>query len=96
MKEYIEKSKAIMYAQDYVSDNEKNVLLRRLYDEPAADVKPVARGEWIEAQEISFDNVYACSACGNEFVLESGTPEDNEYNFCPNCGADMRKETRNG
>lgn len=59
---------------------------------PPADVKPVVKGEWIEAPDYLFDNVYTCSACGSEFVLEAGTPEDNEYNFCPNCGAEMRKE----
>lgn len=92
MKEYIEKSKAIMYAQDYVSDNEKNVLVRRLYDEPAADVKPVVRGEWI-----TDGDVHKCSACGlTTCDDEYGDDPTEEYHFCPNCGADMRKETRNG
>lgn len=31
--------------------------------------------------------VYECSNCKEEWVLESGTPEENLYNYCPNCGA---------
>lgn len=60
----------------------------------AAMKRDRAKGEWIEAQEYLFDNVYTCSACGSEFVLEAGTPKDNEYNYCPNCGADMREEEK--
>lgn len=50
---------------------------------PAADVKPVVRGEW---QEIDYDGVgflyYECPFCGEHSF--------HEPNFCPNCGADMR------
>ena len=45
---------------------------------PAADVKPVARGKWIDHQEGRW--IYAkCSECG--------TVHDVKSNFCPNCGA---------
>lgn len=43
---------------------------------PAADVRPVVRGQWI-------DNL-KCSNCGQ---IDLSTP-----NFCPNCGADMRTD----
>lgn len=61
---------------------------------PAADVREVKRGRW------SFDNIiftdadgvsrsgmrgYKCSECGGFCIGES--------NFCPNCGADMRRES---
>lgn len=52
---------------------------------PAADVKPVVRGKWTK-QPKDFDmcgvEYFACSQCGFECQLT--------YNFCPNCGADMR------
>lgn len=37
-------------------------------------------GEWIES-----DFGWKCSICGNTSVMWQRT-----YNFCPNCGADMR------
>lgn len=47
-------------------------------------------GKWIE-QDDGWDGVYyECSCCKEAFTLIDGTPSDNLYNFCPNCGADMR------
>lgn len=51
--------------------------------------RKVERGEWekrrTECLRISY---YKCSVCGYEVHdLSNG-----ETNFCPNCGADMRKE----
>lgn len=31
--------------------------------------------------------VYECSSCKEDWCYEDGTPQDNEYNFCPKCGA---------
>lgn len=31
--------------------------------------------------------VWKCSACKAKFVLHSGTPENNNYQYCPYCGA---------
>lgn len=57
---------------------------------PTADVVEVVHGEWIE-QDDAWDGVYyECSVCKEAFTLIDGTPTDNLYNFCPNCGADMR------
>lgn len=33
--------------------------------------------------------VYRCSACGEEWYLEAGTPKENNMNYCPTCGAKM-------
>ena len=57
---------------------------------PSADVVERKHGEWI--------NVYCgevwveqyCSECG--VVIED---EPMDYNFCPNCGADMRERKDN-
>lgn len=59
---------------------------------PAADVAPVVRGKWIDRDDDYYGwNMWACSACGEEFVLTDGTPDMNEYHFCPNCGAMMEE-----
>ena len=66
---------------------------------PAADVRPVRRGTWTDAA-IAADNLYdthgmlylirgyACNCCC-EFSLA-------RFNFCPNCGADMRGGEQDG
>lgn len=51
------------------------------------------KGKWIR-HSIGHENTpwgYDCSACGTWFVIGEDTAE--RYNFCPNCGADMRGET---
>ena len=57
-----------------------------VHEFPAADVKPVVQGKWVE-QPKDFDlcgvEYFACNQCGFECQLK--------YNYCPNCGADMRK-----
>ena len=60
---------------------------------PSEDVAKVRHGKWIEQEDGFGDTYYDCSCCGESFCLIEGTPTDNMYNFCPNCGADMRGET---
>lgn len=48
--------------------------------------------EWIEDEDIYGDPIYRCSNCDEHFILEEGTPTDNGYFYCPNCGAQMSKE----
>lgn len=50
---------------------------------PAADARPVVRGEWVE-DDYGFIH---CSICGTEW----DEPEHPKTNFCPSCGADMRE-----
>lgn len=53
---------------------------------PAADVVPVAHGEWEEADD--GDGV-VCSVCREDFCTIY--LETERFNYCPNCGADMRE-----
>lgn len=61
----------------------------RIKDLPVEDVKPVVHGTWIihnrlvKNELLDENEVYVCSAC-----MEQRTKR--KYNFCPNCGADMR------
>lgn len=51
------------------------------------------KGHWIQKDYYDADwNVYECDQCGEPWQLEAGTPKDNNMNFCPRCGADMRGE----
>ena len=33
--------------------------------------------------------VWFCSVCKGRFILNDGTPEENDYKYCPHCGAKM-------
>lgn len=46
-------------------------------------------GKWKDLSDGWQEGTYECSNCKSEFVLTEGTPEDNEYHYCPNCGAKM-------
>ena len=50
------------------------------------------RGKWIEDDDGWDEVIWRCSECDAVFTLVDGTPEENEYYFCPHCGADMRGE----
>ena len=54
------------------------------------------KGKWIEYPDcLRYEDAYsddqiACSACHHVFSILDNCTE--EFNFCPNCGADMRGE----
>lgn len=60
---------------------------------PAADVRENVKSKWVTVEDWDGDEHYRCFACGIEWFLEAGTPNENNMNFCPNCGADMRGDT---
>lgn len=85
-KEYIERKAALraitgqpseLHYPDWYKENIKSV--------PAADVAPVVRGKWINCQ----NGNATCNRCRKR---QKGVyDDDNEQNFCGNCGADMRE-----
>lgn len=65
-----------------------NYIINIIKKEPTVDIELHAQWE----QPSSFDeenNVFQCSNCKEEFVLISGSPKDNGYEYCPYCGAKM-------
>ena len=54
---------------------------------PPVDVVERKKGEWIHDWESCWST---CSACGEGYLWEDNDGVG-EWNFCPNCGADMRK-----
>lgn len=53
-------------------------------DTPTVEAKPVVKGEW-KTEFTALLVVYRCSECNCATAL-------GQTNFCPNCGAGMRKK----
>ena len=65
---------------------DKSVMHRILIQMPPVDAVPVRHGRWVMMEgELAFWD--ECSECGKKILHR--TPY---YDFCPNCGADMRGE----
>lgn len=91
MKEYIEREKAFdaVFGQFCASSDETEAALNAAIEEiraiPAADVREVVRGKWIDAIQNCGDSPHVkCSVCG-EYCWRYFK----KFNFCPNCGARM-------
>ena len=91
MTEYIERE-AVCYqlAKQATIDGQPRAIKRAakiVANFPAADVRPVVRGEWI------FDGHHMrCNQCKEYMCQEDREGDTISQNFCPNCGADMRQE----
>ena len=53
---------------------------------PSAEPKT---GHWIEKDGFDGDVYYDCSECGDSWTMIEGTSWDNEFKYCPSCGAKM-------
>ena len=69
-------------------------LAENIADDLIADGVTVQEcAEWEEIEDDwNMETIYKCSACKEEFVTIDGTPADNLWNYCPNCGARMDLE----
>ena len=69
-------------------------VIEYLDEVPAANFQPVVRGHWITEEEAVEKGDYslrdACSVCGH---FDWDCTESESFNYCPNCGADMREES---
>ena len=93
MTEYIERHAALdaLQAPEMFGITPYHIeLINRI---PAADVAPVAHGEWIVCGD-GADVPFMCSHCGKTVAASHKRMYDN---YCPNCGAKMDLEvTDNG
>lgn len=94
MTDYISREEAVALAMEYCTDDDGSCPkaghdLRELLDDlenaPPADVRPVVQGRWKRVDPRSTVVTFRCSEC-NYYAHMRAT------NYCPNCGADMRKE----
>lgn len=55
---------------------------------------PLEHGEWIVQNDlIGHKQKYVCDKCKSKFSYDAETGKRMlDYNFCPNCGTDMRGE----
>ena len=83
MAEYIEREAVIDYItrSPHIANYVKGAIVIEIEQIPAADVKPVVRGEWI-IRRGNWTDEYECSLC-HKVSKTYG-------NYCPWCGADMR------
>lgn len=65
-----------------------NYFLSIVDSQPTADVAEINHGQWTEKRTRLGATlpIYACSVCGRAFTFHPN------YDFCPGCGADMRKK----
>lgn len=89
MNDYIKREDAIRIIRESPFKRYTTIIcyfVGSLNELPSADVRENVRGEWIFPYE---DKKYkSCSACGKTFYSIPATS-----NYCPNCGADMRRCT---
>lgn len=79
------------------TDEDKQYTAEIIDSFPTADVVERKRGKWIWLSS-TYDRVpcemrYMCSECHHETIIHSNEMSTPWEKFCPNCGADMRKET---
>lgn len=69
-------------------------MIMALAEFPAADVVERKRGEWIEKALDTYRKYsVTCPFCGAEYIDNyDGYVDTGNFNYCPNCGADMRGE----
>lgn len=58
----------------------------------AADVAPVRHGRWISKNPHGYEWTFVCSNCG----YVDGYPFNDRHNYCPNCGAKMYGDSKEG
>ena len=74
----------------YDFDDGVEFVLEEIDKQPTADVRENVHGEWVAMRPFK-DLTVIHSRCSNCEIVYTQHPL--KYNFCPNCGADMRGES---
>ena len=65
---------------------ETNTVLISIDEQPTVEAVPVVHGEWVNEYINRYGHpCHCCSVCGFKASYQ-------DENFCPECGADMRKD----
>lgn len=60
-------------------------------------IDPVIHAHWIHDYDEYFeDDIYTCSHCYEPYIMIDGSPAENLYNYCPNCGTKMDEVINDG
>lgn len=79
-----------LYPTD-MSDDDYDFIERLINSQQT--INPIQHAHWQQHSYFDEDNgVFQCSNCKEEFVLISGSPKENGYNYCPHCGCKMEDE----
>jgi hypothetical protein len=77
---------AVEIIEEALHDLEHSKITCKEFDEivkPFRDCVPVKKGKWIPRIGLKHPDWFTCSECTGQF--------DYKWNYCPYCGADMRK-----
>ena len=69
----------------FLKDNKE--LSAKIKSIPNFEAVPVVHGEWVRDGDF-----WICLNCESEINVKNSLGEENRKNYCPNCGADMRKK----
>lgn len=74
----------------------KHRALNRNIKQLAVNLTGIERhAHWEQPSYFDEENgVFQCSNCKEEFMLISGSPKENEYEYCPHCGCKMDEVTQ--
>ena len=75
------------YLDGNYSTYDDTSIMEIIDEQPTVEAKPVVHGEWIKQKECI--DTWKCTNCGEVEKVPTCMGEP-MYNFCPNCGCDMR------
>ena len=81
----------IRYKESLYTSTVRRITQKAIDAAPTIDpetLRPTAH--WINEEDGAGDPIiWSCSSCKEPIVLYEGTPMENEYKYCPTCGARM-------
>ena len=92
MSEHISREEAIAFFKDMNECTYGNLeAVEMAISALSADVRPNIHGHW-EVVSLGYgDNAYICECSECKDTVWVYVDADRKFNFCPNCGADMRE-----
>ena len=67
-----------------------------IIEAPTVDAVEVVHGRWVQMEFWPGGGTWRCSECGYQVMFMEDTPYAKAMHYCPNCGAKMDGERREG